>query len=348
MRIMILGGSNSSPKHGWAAELAKIAPEHVFDNKFLGAVGSLFGLLRLLKMARDGDPRPDAIIFEYTLNDTVWLAGESLDPRIIADTLSDVLTFCARERIAVLFLCLCLRPHEGQGEAEGSLFLDNIYRAAAEKRGAACLFLSDILGHIDASQYVDHKHLDAASFGRVAQAVAERLRKPIPTPRGPALNMRFCYADATQASISGPVSRLQRSATVFEGAFVEIARGGGCQWNIRGRLVAALLRSTEQSGCYAIRAGDRTIRKNAQSLAREAVENLIILHYVAQALPAGKSVVFDMPASESALMGLPDDLTLMEGPAHVPFEEQTLEIAGIMVYRPPSLARRVYEALLPG
>lgn len=341
---MILGGSNSSSKHGWAAELAQIAPEHVFDNRFLGAVGSLFGLLRLLKMAHDGDPRPDAIIFEYTLNDTVWLAGGSLEPRIIADTLDDVLTFCARERIGVLFLCLCLRPHEGQGEAEGSLFLDNIYRTAAEKRGAACLFLSDILGHIDASQFVDHKHLDAPSFRRVAEAVAERLREPIPKPRGAALDMRFCYADATQASISGPVCRLQRSATVFEGAFVEIGRGGACQWNIRGRLVAALLRSTEKSGCYAIRSGDRTIRKNAQSLARDAVENLIILHYVAQTLSAGESVVFDMPTSEEALMELPDDLTLMEGPAHVPFEEQTLEIAGIMVYRPPNLARRVYEA----
>lgn len=343
---MILGGSNSSPKHGWAAELAKIAPEHDFDNKFLGAVGSLFGLLRLLKMARDGGPKPDAIIFEYTLNDTVWVAGGSLDPRIIADTLSDVLTFCAREKIGILFLCLCLRPHEGQGEAEGSLFLDNIYRTAAEKRGAACLFLSDILGHIDASQFVDHKHLDAASFCRVAEAVAERLRQPIPTPRGAALSMRFCYADATQSSITGPVTRLRRSATVFEGAFVEIARGGKCLWNIRGRLVAALLRSTETSGCYAITAGGRTIRKNAQSLAREAVENLIILHYVAQALPLGASVVFDLPTSEEALMALPGDLTLMEGAPRVSFELQTLEIAGIMIYRPPSWARRIYEKLL--
>ena len=342
---MILGGSNSGPKNGWASDLAKLAPEHSFDNKFLGAVGSLFGLLRLLKMARDGAERPDLVIFEYTLNDTVWMAGESLNRPLVADTLHDVLTFCAREKIRFLFLCLCLRPPEGRGEAPGSLFLDEIYRSVAKARAADCLFLAEILGRIDVRQFVDHKHLDAASSRRVAEAVAARLRKPVAVPRGAERGMSYCYLDADQASVEGAARRLRHSATVFEGPFVELSRGGKCFFETDGRLAALLVRPTERSGAYRIRAGREAFRKNAQSLARGTVSNLIILHYVVRSVRVAGRVEIDMPESEAALMALPDDLTLMEGPPHIPFEEQTLEIAGIMVYRPRPVLRRALDAL---
>lgn len=347
MRVMILGGSNSGPKTGWAAMLGEIAGEHVMENRFLGAVGSLFGLLRLLKMIQDGAPRPEAVVFEYTLNDTIWVAGDSLTPEIVSDTLHDVMTICARERIRLLFLCLCVRPREGEGEAKGSLFLDRLYREAAQARGAATLFLGDILGRIVPEFYVDAKHLDAASSRRVAEEVAACLTSPLPVPDGATRDLRFSYLDATRASTSGKASRVTHASTVFSGPFIELSRGGGCAFDTDGRLAALLLRSTEKSGSYSIRAGNRTIRKNAQSLAREEIRNLIALHYVVANLPVADHVAIDMTRSERALMAEPYDLTLMDGPAHAPFEDQTLELAGIMVYRPRNWRDKV-KALLIG
>lgn len=347
MHIMVLGGSNSGPKSGWAAMLAQIAPEHRIENKFLGAVGSLFGLLRLLKMRQEGTEKPDVVIFEYTLNDSLWLLGNNITLKLVEETLHDVITLCAREGIGLLFLCLCLRPPEPEGEAELSLIMDRLYRDIARSRGAAdCLLQSDILGGIAQSQYVDSAHIGPKPSMQVAQAVAARLREPVPAPRGAGRALTFDYLDAEKARIEGPGKRVALVSSVFEGSFAELRRGGACVWNANGRLVALALRSTEKSGSYGVRAGDRLIRKNAQSLARENVPNLMALHYVTTELPPTARVSVEMTRPESALMAQPYDLTLMDGPPHVPFEQQTLEIAGIMVRRRRNLLERALARLV--
>jgi len=346
LRVMIIGGSNASPRTGWASILKDIAPDHAVDNRFLGGVGSLFGLLRLLEMLRRDEPRPDAVIFEYTLNDTVWLVGDSVSWKTVQETLHDVMTICARERIGLLFLCLFLRPREGEGKAEASLFLDRIYREAAQARGAATLFMSDILGDVGPESFIDPKHLDLASSRRVAESVAARLRAPLPVPSGAARKLRFAYLDASRATLSGKATLARHTTPVFEGAFVELSRGGKCAFDAEGRLAALLLRSTENSGFYSIRAGGRAIRKNAQSLARANVRNLIALHYVVRDMPSSARITIEMTRSETALMAQPLDMTLMEGEPLVPFEDQTLEIAGIMVYRPRSWLGRVIDRLV--
>ncbi len=340
---MVLGGSNSGPKNGWAATLAQIAPEHRIENKFLGAVGSLFGLLRLLKMRQEGTERPDVVIFEYALNDSLWLLGNNITLKLVEEALHDVITLCAGEGIGLLFLCLCLRPPEPEGEAELSLIMDRLYCDIARVRGAAdCLLQADILGGIAQSQYVDSAHIGPEPAMLVAQAVAARLREPVPAPRQARRALTFDYLDAKKARIDGPGKRITTSSSVFEGPFVELQRGGACVWDANGALVALALRSTERSGSYSIRAGDRLIRKNAQSLARENVPNLMALHYVTAELPPTSRVAVEMTRSERTLMAQPYDLTLMDGPPHVRFEDQTLEIAGIMVRR----RRNMFEKAL--
>lgn len=347
MHVMILGGSNSGPKNGWAATLAQIAPEHRIENKFLGAVGSLFGLLRLLKMRQEGTGKPDVIVFEYALNDSLWLLGGNITLKLVEDTLHDVMTLCARERIGLLFLCLCLRPPEPEGEAELSLLMDELYRDAAQSRGAAeCLLHAEILGGVAQSQFVDSAHIGPEPAMEVARAVAARLRGPIPAPRGGGRALSFAYLDAAQGRIVGEGARVAVNSSVFEGPFVELRRGGGCVFNAGGRLAALLLRSTEKSGSYAIRTGDRLIRKNAQSLARENVPNLVALHYVTTELPAVSDLSIEMTPEEPELMAQPYDLTLMDGPPHVPFEDQTLELGGIMVYRPRSWLDKAIARLI--
>lgn len=344
---MILGGSNSGPKTGWAAELEKIAPEHQIENKFLGAVGSLFGLLRLFKQRRDRGRKPDVVIFEYTLNDSLWLFGQNVTLPLIEDTLHDVATFCAREGIGLLFLCLCLRPPEPDGEAELSLIMDQFYRKIALERGATePLLQSEILGGVRQSQYVDSAHIGPEPSLKVAQAVAARLREPVPVPRGARRGLSFFYLDAARAEIEGPGRRVEHDVRVFKGPFVELARGGRCLWRAPGRLVALMVRSTQRSGNYRIQQGDVAILKNAQSLARENVPDLMILHYVTRELPDAPEITVEMPSSEAELMALPYDLTLMDGPALTPFEEQRLELNGIMAYRPRSRWRRAIDRVL--
>ncbi len=346
MRITIIGGSNSGPQIGWTAALRKMAPEHQFDNRFLGAVGSLFGLVRLLGMSREAGPRPDAIIFEYTLNDSLWQAGGNVSLQVIEETLHDVATLCAREGIGLLFLCLCVRPAEGEGESVGSLFMDGLYRGVARARGADCLFLGDILGAIEGGQYSDALHLGPKASHRVAEALAARLRAPIPVPRGARRSLCFSYIDATQAGQEGP-ARLTRIRTpVFEGPFIELAPGGASRWRAHGRLVALMVRSTEFSGYYRIKSGDFVIRKNAQSAARDDRPQLMILHYVAQEIVGDSEIIVDLPASEAELMKLPSDLTLMDKEPSRPFAEQRFEIGGIVVYRPRSRLRRWIDALI--
>lgn len=346
MRITILGGSNSGPHIGWTAALRKLSPEHQFENRFLGAVGSLFGLLRLLKMRHENSPRPDAIIFEYALNDSLWQAGANVSIAVIEETLHDVATFCAREGIGLLFLCLCVRPSEGEGESSGSLFMDGLYRSIAMSRGADCIFLADILGSIDGRQYSDPVHLAPEPSARVAEAVARRLRAPIPIPNGGRRSVSFYYLDASQARIEGAAKRVHRESPVFDGPFIELSRGGASFWRATGRLVALMVCSTEWSGHYRIRQGELAIRKNAQSQARENRVDLMILHYVAQESADDPRIVIDLPVSETGLMALPSDLTLMEGAPPKPFADQKLEIGGVMVYRPRSRFRRWIDALI--
>lgn len=347
LNILILGGSNSGPKTGWAAVLREIAPECRIENAFLGAVGSLFGLLRLLKMRQDGARKPDVVVFEYTLNDSLWLLGGNITLDLIENALQDVITLCAREGIGLLFLCLCLRPPEPEGEAELSLIMDQIYRKIALSRGAAdCLLLTDILGGIAQRHYVDSAHIGPQPSRRVAEAVRERLKSPVPVPRGGRRSLSFSYFDATRAQTEGAVARTDLKSTVFSGPFLEIGRGGGARWRVPGRLVALMLRSTDASGEYRITAGTAAIRKNAQSLARENVPNLMTLHYVTHELPEARDIVIDMPASQDELAALPYDLTLMDGPSPTPFREQTLEINGIVVRRKRPILRRALDSLL--
>lgn len=347
MHVLILGGSNSGPKNGWASELARIAPEHRIENNFLGAVGSLFGLLRLLKLRRDGGERPDVVVFEYTLNDTAWLIGHNITLELVEETLQDVVTFCAQEGLRLLFLCLCVRPPEPEGEVELSSFMDAVYRKIALGRGAAdCLLQGDIMGGVSQRHYNDWLHIDLQTSSKIAEAVAARLKEPIAVPRGARRGTSFLYLDAASARVQRGGALAAYKSTVFEGPVAVLRRGGRCAFEFRGRLVALLIHSSKESGWYEVASGDRLFRKNAQSLARENLPSFITLHYLAQAMPEAYRAVIHMPECEEALMALPVDLTLMEGPPSVSFEEQTLEIAGIVVRQKRSWTRKAIDALL--
>lgn len=338
MRILTLGGSNTGMSSGWVRELQQLTPEHEIENAFLGAVGSLYGLLRLLKRRQEGDARIDLLIFEYALNDTILFIGGNLDPNLIDPVLQDVMTLCAQEGVSLLFLCLCVRPPPGEDEAEASRFVDQIYVDAAAARGVAdCILLREVLGRISNDQYSDQFHIKPEIAAQVAEALAERLKLPLPVPNGAARPMRFDYIPADRAKISGSAERFQQTSAVFEGPFIRLRRGGASLWRCRGRLVALLICVTEKSGDYRIRMHGWKVRKMAQSVAREDRPALMILHYVTGKPPMRRMAVVDLPTDETSLMRLPHDFTLMQDAALTPFSQQSLEIGGAIFLRRPSV-----------
>ena len=52
MKILLLGGSNAGMREGWASQFQRQASAHEVENRFLGAVGSLYGLMALLDYSR--------------------------------------------------------------------------------------------------------------------------------------------------------------------------------------------------------------------------------------------------------------------------------------------------------
>lgn len=328
LRILVLGGSNSSDS-GWVQELRRLAPEHEIENGFLGAVGSLFGLLRLLKRRQDGARPVDLVIFEYALNDTILFIGHNLHPDMIPPTLDDVATLCARDGIPLLFLCLCVRPPAGQDEAEASRYINQIYVDTAAARGAApCILQREVLGKVDFEQYSDQFHLKPVFAARMAAAVAERLRPPLPVPLGADRALRFLYLPASRAALSGAAERSLLGTPVFVGPSVRLRAGGRLAWRQPGRLIALLVCVTALSGDYTIRARGWRGRKTAQSLARENRPLLVALHYLTHPPPRRGKVSIELPASDPALQDLRHDFTLMEAGPTVPYERQSLEICG--------------------
>jgi len=341
--ILLLGGSNAGLKDGWAAQLQARAGARAIENRFLGAVGSLYGLMALLKLQREGAAFPDTVIFEYCLNDMLLVDAGVLEEPLIVDTLEAVLDFCAEAGVGLVFVCLEPRPLERRASRKALARVQPLYSATARRSDARCLWLSDIFPEgLTAAHYQDENHLTAKASSRVAGAVLEAIDAGAPVPRRIAGEpTRFTYVDATQARPLGPCRLGQVTTRVFDGPFLEIARGGASFWPGRGLLLGLMLLSTEASGAYAIHAGGRSFRKNARSHMQQIVKNLILLHYTARAISVDGEVEIAMLDDEAKLMGLPEDRTLLAVPATAPFALQTLEIHGVMLWRAPSPLQRL-------
>lgn len=334
MHILLLGGSNAGVRDGWAAQLAGLRAEDVVENRFLGAVGSLYGLMALMKREREGAPLPDRVILEYCLNDILLAEARVLPRALVTDTLAAIVDFCARKRLPLIFLCLEPRPDAGGARRPAIRRIERLYAAAARRAGLPCLRLRDILGEtLTPAHYQDENHLTTATALRVADGLQAAIGANIAPPAPARGRARFTYVDARQAIAAGPCALCEKSSRVFEGPFLEMARGSSSLWPGDGRLAGLLLQSGDMSGAYRIRAGARDFRKNPRSQMQEIVRNLVLLHYSTRRPLVSGSLEIDMPEDEAALMRLPEDTGLLAAPAAAPFTEQTLDIHGVMLWR---------------
>ncbi|MBY6242375.1 SGNH/GDSL hydrolase family protein [Methylosinus sp. Sm6] len=335
MNIILVGGSNTGISYGWARQFQAAAKRHVVANRFLGAVGSLFGLLRLMEAEREGAPLPDLVIFEYSLNDMMLLDSGCVTPAQLRDTLLDVIGFCASRGLALLFLCLEVQPIGRQRVHACVAVVKDLYVEVAREHGVRCLTLDEILGPPRPEDFADEHHLSED----VSKRVVDRLLLEIALGRvtipeaPPARPPAFFYHRTVAALPLGPCRRVDIASTVFSGKFLEIARGGASLWPGRGDLVGLMLRSTQTAGEFAISAGRRRLRKNAQSGMRAAAPRLMLLHYLTKPLACADDLEISMPESEAELIRLREDRTPLAAAPETPFDAQLLEIHGVMMWR---------------
>ncbi len=313
-------------------------------NLFLGAVGSLFGLVRLLKLDRDQSPKPDLIIFEYVLNDAILVKERRLATRMIRDTLDEVAQYCAERRIGLLFLDL--QPRDARsGPFSPTARVMREYALAARMRAMRpCLTLKEILGRSpSAACYQDSYHLTESASRLVAESLLALLRRgdAIPPPlAAPPRPPSFSYVAAEQAVATGRARLQGVECKVFSGNFLEIERPGASFWPGRGRLVALMLRSSETAGLYMMKNATKAYRKCSASTMQGIVANLVLLHYVSHRLDVEDDLEISMPGDAANLFALEKDGTMQEAEPVAPFPEQRLEINGVMLWRPVSLWRR--------
>lgn len=348
MKILLLGGSNAGVKDGWAVQFAERAHDHEVENRFLGAVGSLYGLMALLKRARDRAEAPDLVVFEYCLNDILLLDADVLEPALIEDALDAVMDFCADAGIGLFLLCLEPRPAERQRSA--TTRVQKIYRETAQRRSVRALWLSDVFEQrLGPAQFQDENHLTTAAAGRVADVLLAALSPGVPAPvRRHAAPTRFSYVDTAEARFHGPCALRALSSRVFDGDFLEISRGGASVWPGEGRLAGLMLRSSDDSGVFKIQGTNAAFRKSPRSQMQELVRHLMLLHYPTRRILSHGEIEIAMPEDERGLMRLPEDRGLLIAPSIAPFEKQTLDIHGVIFWRKRTLIERLRDLFRSG
>lgn len=345
MKILLLGGSNAGIREGWAFQFQRQASAHEVENRFLGAVGSLYGLMALLRMEREGAAPPEIVIFEYCLNDILLFAANCLREPLVVDTLEAIAACCARRGIRLMFLCLdpCQAPSYELRRARRRA--RRLYAQAATRHATPAIWLEDIFpGGPTAAHYQDQNHLTVEASAAVAAAVLRKLGDAqIPAARE--AKTRFDYVDAARAQASGACERRHITSKVFEGGFIRLNRQSESHWPGNGRLAALMLHSDETSGEYLIRAPRCARRKNPRSKMQEIVANLMLLHYVSSVIATDRGVVIAMPDDETALRRAPEDATLLAVPPTARFLDQTLDIHAVIYWRPRSFAERIAALL---
>ncbi len=345
MKILLLGGSNAGMREGWAFQFQRQASAHEVENRFLGAVGSLYGLMALLKMEREGAAHPEIVIFEYCLNDILLFAANCLRRKLVADTLEGIAACCARRGIRLMFLCLDPCQTTSKELRGARRRARRLYADAATRYATPAIWLDDIFpGGPAAAHYQDQNHLTIEASAATAAAVLSKLGDAR-IPAAHDAEIRFAYFDATRAQRSGACELHHIESKVFEGAFIRLKRQSECHWPGSGRLAALMLHSDDTSGEYLIRAPRCARRKNPRSKMQEIVANLMLLHYVSGTIATDRGVVIAMPDDEAALKRAPEDATLLAIPPTAPFLDQTLDIHAVIFWRPRSIAERIAALL---
>ncbi len=352
MKILLLGGSNTGFWGGWAHHFVALAERDLganITNGFLGAVGSLYGLMQLLKYEREGAAHPEILIFEYMLNDILLVSQNAISTMLIRDTLGEISEYCLDRKIILQFLCLTPRRHRILTTPSASRSVANAYNKLAQRYGFPRPLLQDEVldRRVSNDDYLDEAHFKPDISRKIAEALLARisaLPKEAPKRIAPIRRRAFAYVDASQAETSGRAYQTKLEMTVLKGPLVEMNRPATTIWPATGQLVGVVFRSRPTSGWYRLTVGHTQRRKNACVTDLLILAELIAMQYPNIRAQACGSIEIAMPEDEAELMRLAHDISPMElSPTH-PFGEQDLAIHGLMLWRGPFGFARLIES----
>ena len=342
--ILLLGGSNAGMTEGWAYHFAPRAAERgwLVENGFLGAVGSLYGVLALHKRISDGLPWPEIIVFEYMLNDLILANARTISPFLVRDCLDEVGRLCAQRGVKLFILGLEPRAGRPPSAIGPTARIRRIYSRASRLTPAlGGLFIERALGRLPGPEdYIDDNHLTPRVSEQIADAlVAElepcmRVAAPV-AATGAQFRAGFCYVSAGEASLEGQASRGRVNTRVFRGQTVEMSRPALSLWQGEGRLIGLLICADATSGAYRITAGPWRRRKNAASEVLDLLGKFVTLHYLADPPPRGATIAIEMSDDEAELEATATEAVPLERAARTPFDSQTLKVYGLIFWNGP-------------
>lgn len=108
---MIIGGSNSQMKAGYASHLPELLPDADIVNLSVGAAPSHMGVFRLLTCPRLA--RTDHVVWEYALNDVNHVKSKGYSEDSLLGFVEHTLKICARRRIKLIPVLLTPLAEEG-------------------------------------------------------------------------------------------------------------------------------------------------------------------------------------------------------------------------------------------
>lgn len=113
MKIVVIGGSNSAQKGGYADFVRAQFPDTEMINLSVGGAPSLMGLIRLL-MANNL-AAGDVVILEYALNDSIYIRSKNYDETEIIKAVEHIIRYCARYKARLVPLIFNRFPEEMRG-----------------------------------------------------------------------------------------------------------------------------------------------------------------------------------------------------------------------------------------
>jgi hypothetical protein len=286
--VLLVGGSNTGLRDGWARQFEKLATRHRVTNAFLGATGSLYGLVNL--MAVSDLSKVDVVIFEYTLNDAIFVNYGVQDQQLIQICLEQVAAVCRANDIRLILLTLNRRD-DFPVASEDTRLVNETYLSVAKAWGLEVVSLRDLISNhariadcpIDSLFDGTGVHLSQSLAEIIAEAVLAAVQgRPQVTLDLPAPSRRheIIYIPATTADLFGKTLFVDRRTAAFKGRFLRLAGDARCQFNGAGELIALLVNSRQESGWLTLETDDGACAKNTHSTWTRPGTDRIIMQYM--------------------------------------------------------------------
>ena len=175
MRIVNIGGSNSIRKQSYTYKLIKT--NHNLLNYGIGATGSIYGLIQLIKNKAIGNC--DTIIYDYFINDNNNFDQGVSEVNKVKQTLIELVNLCIENNIKLLFIYIYNKSHKINGLYDKSPMY-SLYKDFYKKYNITTIDVYDLLysKYKDewSEYYLDASHLSDEGMDILHDEIVDKLK----------------------------------------------------------------------------------------------------------------------------------------------------------------------------